>query len=224
MKEPFGRPGKGGPGARPYTVGVGYHLYGRLDAVCGDMHQVTIGGHRCSRPLDSDGVGATRRGAHPGRRFSSIKKGPAFFGGGSFPFGEVPLGRLPKFLQPCRGGFQEMKKTGGHGRAGLRHAPTSLQSNVRFNGYRKGIFDNPISMIFRCILDSNVVGAARRGARPGRRVSHAKPNGQAFGLYVQFCGLSPLIVKKYLSPFFPIGCLIIRREKAENQGSKERFL
>lgn len=73
-------------------------------------------------------------------------------------------------------------------------------------------------------IDTKVVGAARRGARPGRRVSHAKPNVQAFGLHVQFCGLSPLIVKKYLSPFFPIGCLIIRRENDENQGSKERFL
>ena len=66
-------------------------------------------------------------------------------------------------------------------------------------------------------IDTKVVGAARRGARPGHRFFHARPNGQAFGLHVQFCGLSPLIVKKYLSPFFPIGCLIMRREKEERK-------
>ena len=32
------------------------------------------------------------------------------------------------------------------------------------------IFDNPVSLIFCCISDSNVVGAPRRGARPGLRV------------------------------------------------------
>ena len=31
-----------------------------------------------------------------------------------------------------------------------------------------GFFDNSVSVIFRCSYDSNVVGAPRRGARPGR--------------------------------------------------------
>ena len=55
------RPRTGGPVARPYGVGVGCCLYGQLDGVIGEP--------RCSRPSDSDGVGACQRRARPGRRF-----------------------------------------------------------------------------------------------------------------------------------------------------------
>ena len=55
------------------------------------------------------------------------------------------------------------------GRAGLGLAPTPLLSDVGYNGHRNGFFDNPVSVISRWICDTNVVGAARREARPGRR-------------------------------------------------------
>ena len=55
------------------------------------------------------------------------------------------------------------------GWAGLGLAPTALGSDVGYNGYRNGFFDNHVSLIFCCISDPNVVGAARRGARPDLR-------------------------------------------------------
>ena len=58
--------GKGGPGARPYAVGVGADVFHRLDVVCG-IGRGAFGEPRCSRPSYSDGVGARRRQAHPGR-------------------------------------------------------------------------------------------------------------------------------------------------------------
>ena len=67
------------------------------------------------------------------------------------------------------GGFLGTYKKRRPERAGLRLAPTALGSNVGYNGHRNGFFDNPVSLIFCCISDPNVVGASHRGARPGRR-------------------------------------------------------
>ena len=67
------------------------------------------------------------------------------------------------------GGFLGMYKKRRPGRAGLGLAPTPLLSDVGYNGHRNGFFDNPVSVISRWICDTNVVGAARREAHPGRR-------------------------------------------------------
>ena len=70
-----------------------------------------------------------------------------------------------------------MYKNRRPGRAGLRRAPTALGSDVGYNGHRNGFFDNPVSLIFCCISDPNVVGASRRGALPGRRFFTFKGRG-----------------------------------------------
>ena len=41
-------------------------------------------------------------------------------------------------------------------------------SDVGYNGHRNGFFDNPVFLISCWSSDPNVVGAPRRGARPGR--------------------------------------------------------
>ena len=56
------------------------------------------------------------------------------------------------------------------GWACLRRAPTPLLSYVQADGRRNGIFENFDSVNFRWSSDPNVVGAARREARPGLRV------------------------------------------------------
>ena len=76
------------------------------------------------------------------------------------------------------GGLLGTYKKRRPGRAGLRLAPTALLSDVEYNGHRNGFFDNPVSLIFCCISDPNVVGASRRGAHPGRRVSCSKADAQ----------------------------------------------
>ena len=68
----------------------------------------------------------------------------------------------------------------GHGRAGLRPAPTTLRSDVGYNGQRNGIFDNFVSVDFHWSFDSNVVGAARREALPGRRFFVFEGRGVSF--------------------------------------------
>ena len=72
------------------------------------------------------------------------------------------------------GGFLGMYKKRRPGRAGLGLAPTPLGSDVGYNGHRNGIFDNFVSVDFHWLFDSNVVGASRREALPGRRVSCSK--------------------------------------------------
>ena len=51
-------------------------------------------------------------------------------------------------------------------------------ADVGYNDHRNGIFDNPVSVISRCLCDTNVVGASRRGARPGRRFLYSKADAQ----------------------------------------------
>ena len=48
-------------------------------------------------------------------------------------------------------------KTRRPGWAGLWPAPTTLGSDVGYNGHRNGFFDNPVSLVFCCISDPNVV-------------------------------------------------------------------
>jgi len=68
-----------------------------------------------------------------------------------------------------RGGFLGTYKNRRPGWACLWPAPTALGSDVGYNGHRNGFFDDPVSLIFCCISDPNVVGAAPREAHPGRR-------------------------------------------------------
>ena len=65
-------------------------------------------------------------------------------------------------------GFSRTEPFGRQGRAGLRLAPTPLQSNVCSSRLKNEYFDDPVSLIFRWFFDLNGVGATRRGARPGR--------------------------------------------------------
>ena len=62
--------------------------------------------------------------------------------------GNIPVSRLTPMEGTRRAGSWEYTKTGGHGRAGLRLAPTALWSEVGYNGPRNGIFDNFVSGIF----------------------------------------------------------------------------
>ena len=80
------------------------------------------------------------------------------------------------------GGFLGTYQNRRPGWAGLRLAPTALLSDVEYNGHRNGFFDNPVSLIFCCISDPNVVGASRREAHPGRRVSRSKADAAASGI------------------------------------------
>ena len=60
------------------------------------------------------------------------------------------------------------------GRAGLRHAPTTLVSGYRTSGPRNGSIDNPVPVVSVEINDPNDAGAHRRQACPGR------PKGRKF--------------------------------------------
>ena len=49
-----------------------------------------------------------------------------------------------------------------------------------------GVFDDPVSLIFRCTSDSNVVGAPRRGAHP------RPPRGMLCTLHSSLCTYAPI--------------------------------
>jgi len=83
-------------------------------------------------------------------------------------------------IQDAKGAVNLKKRRPGW--ACLRRAPTALLSYVQADGHRNGIFDNFVSVNFRCSFDPNVVGAARREAHPGLRVSRSKADACASGI------------------------------------------
>jgi hypothetical protein len=65
--------------------------------------------------------------------------------------------------------------SGWPGRAGLRLAPTALQSNVWSGSFKNEYFDDPVSLIFRCTFNPNVVGATAGEPIPAAQRAKNRP-------------------------------------------------